>query len=95
MLIIRMENEILRDPQRIWTDKVRRGDSSFAAVFVEDNNHKKLSFVIAGTKDASMRDVFGISGAIYREIASKCTESPLPHVVINLDKVIADFWLNR
>lgn len=95
MLIVRIKNYIFKDPRSIRISKAEIGDLSVVAVFINDGSAQEEFFTISGTEGTTHWDVVRLSGAIRREIARKCAESPLPHVVIDLDKVIADFWMNR
>lgn len=95
MLIVRINNNIFMNPQSIRTDRAILGDYNLAAVFVKDSGGKEKCFPIPDTEGTTKRDFVQLAAAIGREIARKCAESPLPHVVINLDKVLADFWMNR
>lgn len=99
MIIVRIGNEIFRNPQSIRTDRVTLGGCEFAAVRVKDCGGREMCFTVSdaegATKGATNRDILQLSEAIGQEIGRKCAESPLPHMFINLDKVIADFWGNR
>lgn len=95
MLIVRIKNYIFKDPRSIRINKAEIGDRSVAAVFINDGSAQEEFFTISGTEGTTNCDIVRLSGAIWREIARKCAESPLPHVVIDMDKVIADFWMNR
>ncbi|WP_303051928.1 hypothetical protein [uncultured Dialister sp.] len=95
MLIVRIKNYIFKDPRSIRVDRVTLGDCELAGMFVKDCSGREMYFTIPNTEGVTNRDIFRMAAAIGREIARKCAESPLPHVVINLDKVLADFWMNR
>ena len=95
MLIVRIKNYIFKDPRSIKINKAEIGDRSVVAVFINDGSAQEEFFTISGTEGTTHRDILGMSEAIGREIGRKCAESPLPHMFINLDKVIADFWGNR
>lgn len=95
MLIVRIKNYIFKDPKYIMTDRVTLGGCEFAAVRVKDCGGREVYFAIENAEGATNRDILQLSEAIGREIGRKCAESPLPHMFINLDKVIADFWGNR
>lgn len=95
MLIVRIKNYIFMNPQSISINKAEMGDRSVVAVLLNDSSAQEEFFAISGTEGAKNWDIVRLSGAIWREIARKCAESPLPHVVIDLDKVIADYWMNR
>lgn len=95
MLIVRIKNYIFKDPRSIRINKAEIGGRSVVAVFINDGSAQEEFFTISDTEGTTNRDIVRLSGAIWREIDRKCAESPLPHVVIDLGKVIADFWMNR
>lgn len=95
MLIVRIKNYIFKDPRSIMADRVTLGGCELAAVRVKDCGGREMYFAVSDTEGATNRDILGMSEAIGLEIGRKCAESPLPHMFINLDKVIADFWGNR
>lgn len=91
MLIVRIKNYIFKDPRSIMTDRVTLENCEFAAVRVKDCGGREMQFIISNSEGATNRDIVQLSEDIGREIDRKCMESPLPHVFVNLDKVIADF----
>lgn len=95
MLIVRIKNYIFKDPRSIMADRVTLDGCEFAAVRVKDCGGLEIYFAISEAEGATNRDILRLSEAIGREIGMKCAESPLPHMFINLDKVIADLWGNR
>lgn len=95
MLIVRIKNYIFKDPRSIMAGRVTLDHCEFAAVFVKDCVGREMYFAVSDTEGATDLDIMRLSEAIGREIGRKCAESPLPHMFINLDKVIADFWGNR
>lgn len=94
MLIVRIKNYIFKDPKSIMTDRVTLGGCELAAVRVKDCGGREMFFAISNTEGATNQEILRLSEAIGQEIGRKCAESPLPHMFINLDKVIADFWGN-
>lgn len=73
------------------TDRVTLGGCEFAAVRVKDCGGREMYFTVSDAEGATNQDIMRLSEAIGREIGRKCAESPLPHVFVNLDKVIAGF----
>lgn len=73
------------------TDRVTLGGCEFAAVRVKDCGGREMYFTVSDAEGATNQDIMRLSEAIGREIGRKCAESPLPHVLVNLDKVIAGF----
>lgn len=95
MLIVRIKNYIFKDPRSIRISKAEIGDCSVVAVFINDGSAQEEFLTISGTEGTTNWDIVQMAAAINKEIDRKCAESLLPHVVIDLDKVIADFWMNR
>lgn len=92
MIIVRIGNEIFRNPQSIRTDRAFMGGYNLAAVFVKDSGGKEKCFPIPDTEGTTKQDFIQLAEAINKKISKRCAESPLPHVVINLDEIISAFW---